>query len=80
MSFEAVYIEFWGICLTYLPSEKKNFGTSDTTFSAIEKIEIHWKRLTFHIVELRPKSKSDAKSVVALVIPRHGQSRGTQLV
>ena len=79
-SFEAVDVEFWGICLTYLPSEKNIFGTYDTTFSAIKNIEIYRKRLTFHLVELRPKSKSYAKSVVVLVIPRHGQSRGTRLV
>ena len=36
----------------------------DTTFRAIEKVEINWKRLTFYLVEPRPKSKSYAKSVV----------------
>ena len=77
-SFEAVYIELWGICLTYLHF----FGTYNTllTFSEIKKIEIYRKRLTFHLVELRPKSKSYAKSVVVLVIPHHGQSRWTLLV
>ena len=53
-SFEAVD-EFWGICLIYLPSDKNIFGTYDNTFSAIKKIKIYRKRLTFHLVELRPK-------------------------
>ena len=52
----------------------------DTTFSTIKKIKIYRKRMIFHLVELRPKSKSYAKSVVVLVIPRHGQSRGPRLV
>ena len=68
--------EFWGKYLFNVLSSGNHdwYVLFKTLFRAIEKIELYWTRLTFHLVEPRPKSKSVVK---CLKDPPHpGQSAG----